>query len=93
MGKKFFENKKIIHCGVGTLGNPLFKYGDTVGFKCRIYGESEDIFMTGTVEIIDRYGTFEQNIEPSYDIMVDDFNGQRCLFKHIRESHCYQIIN
>lgn len=84
-----------IKCGIGTLGKPLFKYGDTVGFFYRIYGEDEDIFCTGTIEIIDRYGTFEQNIEPSYDIMVNNYRGSESpvLFKHVRESRCYQIIN
>ena len=40
------------------------------------------------VHIVDKYGTIEQNEEPSYDIMVDNFLGGKepCLVKYIRES-------
>lgn len=41
--------------------------------------------QTGSVEIVDPYGTFEQAEEPSYDIWVKGNPG--CLFKHIRESN------
>lgn len=64
----------------------LYNYGDTIKFKFQ-YEKEEPKELQGTVEIIDRYGTFEQNEEPSYDIMVDmDNNGTLCLFKHIRQS-------
>jgi len=44
--------------------------------------------LTGKVYIVDPYGTFEQNEEPSYDVMVENYkgSGQACLVKHIRES-------
>ena len=63
----------------GKIGQPIFKLGDRVQFKF------ENRLKTGTVEIVDRYGTFEQNEEPSYDVM-SVHKGQPCLFKHIRES-------
>ena len=60
------------------VGKPKYKVGDTVSFKFR------DTVLTGQIYIVDKYGTFEQNEEPSYDIMVtEQFNG---LHKHYRES-------
>ena len=59
------------------LGEPKYKYGDIVTF---MYDGIEKI---GYVYIVDRYGTFEQDEEPSYDIMVEKDN---CLYKHCRES-------
>lgn len=75
------------------IGKPRYKYEDTVGFWLKLYGEDEQKFFVGKVYIIDAYGTFEQNEEPSYDIMVEDFNGtgKPCLVKHIRESECIDV--
>lgn len=56
---------------------PKYNYGDRVSF------ETKGKTVTGTIEIIDPYGTFEQDEEPSYDIMVKEEN---CLYKHVRES-------
>lgn len=78
-------------CEENIAGKPVFDYEDEVGFYIKLYGETEQKFFIGKVYIIDRWGTFEQNDEPSYDIMVEDFNetGQPCLVKHIRQSECY----
>lgn len=65
------------------IGRPQYTYGDSVRFAIIIDGEKK--VFEGTIEIIDAYGTFEQNEEPSYDIMVD-VSGAQCLFKHVRES-------
>lgn len=59
------------------MKNPDYDYDDVVSFMC---GDEK---KTGKVYIIDRYGTFEQNEEPSYDVLVESEN---CLYKHIRES-------
>lgn len=60
------------------LGNPKFKQGEKVVFNL----EGRDI--EGTVAIIDAYGTWEDNTDVSYDILVKaepyDF-----LYKHISE--------
>ena len=78
---------------VGTPGKPKCKRGDLVGFYLSPYGEEQEKFFKGSVEIVDSYGTFEQDEEPSYDVMVEDFNGQGpTLVKHVRESHCYNIV-
>lgn len=69
----------------GKLGYPKYKVDDTVYFNF-VDKNGNTIKLTGKVYIVDAYGTFEQNEEPSYDIMAYDFNGQNCLFKHIRES-------
>lgn len=75
-----FENKMKKK----NIPAPLYEYGDWVKFKMRMGDEYESPkLFTGQVAIIDRYGTFEQNDEPSYDIYVEDMN---CLFKHIRQS-------
>ena len=65
------------------LNNPKFSYGDIVSFTINHNGE--DIKKVGKIYIVDKYGTFEQHEEPSYDIMVED-NTEHCLYKHIRES-------
>lgn len=64
------------------IGYPKYKEDDHVGFL--IDGRKE----FGYVYIVDEYGTFEQNEEPSYDIVVRNWKGTgtSCLFKHIRES-------
>lgn len=61
----------------GTLGNPKYKYEDVVTFA--LDGKEK----TGSVFVVDAFGTFDQNIEPSYDILVHDEN---ILYKHIRET-------
>ena len=70
------------------LGKPKYNYGDEVTFD--VTYEGVKYALKGKVEIIDRFGTFEQNDEPSYDIMVEEgnvpFMKGACLFKHYRES-------
>lgn len=76
----------------GTPGKPKFQRGDTVGFFIKPYESKVSKYFEGTVDIVDSYGTFEQNEEPSYDVMIEDFCGKgRTLVKHIRESECYDI--
>ena len=75
------------------MNKPKYKENDRVKFKL-IYKDKEQI-LTGFIAIIDTYGTFEQNEEPSYDILVDSFidtNGT-CLVKHIRESSIIQKVD
>lgn len=67
-------------------GNPKYNYGDEVSFKLG------DKIYSGNIYIIDKYGTFEDDSDVSYDIMVkdekyiDNVNTEgKCLFKHINE--------
>lgn len=60
------------------LGRPKFKYGDKVKFT--INNEEK----SGSIYIIDRYGTFEDDSDVSYDILNDD---ETCLYKHINEKY------
>ena len=60
------------------LGKPKYKYGDVVTFDC------EGKIQTGSIAIIDAYGTFFYTEDVSYDIMGTR-NGRRCLYKHIPE--------
>ena len=57
------------------LGNPKYTYKQRVKFKCN------NKELVGRIEIVDSYGTWEQNEEPSYDIYVEANN---TLYKHIR---------
>ena len=59
------------------IGHPAYMRGDIVNFRVC---EKE---KRGKIEIVDAYGTFEQDEEPSYDIYIKEEN---CLYKHIRES-------
>ena len=52
---------------------------------------SDGIIKTGTVWVVDAYGTMEQDEEASYDIWVEA-GEERCLYKHIRESKVKGII-
>lgn len=67
------------------LGNPKFNYDDRVSFS---FGDET---IVGTIEIIDRYGTFFDNSDVSYDILVDDYKGSPCLFKHINEHRVNKV--
>lgn len=57
-------------------GYPKFKNGQVVKF------EAEGSIKEGLIYIVDKYGTFEDSSDVSYDILVSDEN---CLYKHIRE--------
>lgn len=68
------------------LGYPKYQIGQIVTFKIDMYNrgkqETETLKKEGTIAIIDKYGTFEDDSDVSYDILVTDEN---CLYKHIRE--------
>ncbi len=90
--KKWIKQVRDDKLPNGTPGQPKCKMGEKVGFYLIPYGEDEEDFFMGNVEIIDKWGTFEQDEEPSYDIMVEDFNGKGpTLVKHVRESEIYKI--
>ena len=65
------------------LGKPAYDYNDIVKFKIRMFEGTPERDVEGSVAIIDRYGTFEQNEEVSYDIYDIKDN---ILYKHIPES-------
>lgn len=58
------------------IGNPKYNVGDNVSFML------QDEKKNGDIYIIDKYGTFEDNSDVSYDILVKEEN---CLYKHINE--------
>lgn len=66
---------------MSVLGNPKYSFGDLLEFKTQHMSEAK----RGRVEIVDAWGTFEQNSQPSYDIYVSEEN---CLYKHIVEGDC-----
>lgn len=76
------EQERIAELRAKGFPEAVYKCGDEVAFRF----DGKDVH--GKIFIVDRYGTFEQNEEPSYDIMVDDYydNGEKVLVKHIRQS-------
>lgn len=60
------------------LGSPKFKRGDKVVFTI----DGRDV--EGEVYIIDAYGTWQDNTDVSYDILVND-GDCGALYKHISE--------
>lgn len=69
------------------IGKPKYKYGDKVKFSL-----NEEI-LEGTVYIIDKYGTWEDSSDVSYDILVEtnkyitkENPKGECLYKHIKET-------
>ena len=64
------------------IGNPKYNKGDIVRFQA-------DVIHTGVICIIDRYGTFADDSDVSYDIFDEAGN----LFaKHIREDYVIEKI-
>lgn len=59
------------------LGKPKFKLGDWVEFT--FCGET----IEGEIWVVDKYGTYFQTKEPSYDIFSPKKN---MLYKHLEES-------
>ena len=70
------------------IGNPKYKIDDIVTFEL-LDNDDKKYRVTGYVYIVDAYGTFEQNEEPSYDVMVEHsiMDNKPCLYKHVRESY------
>lgn len=60
------------------IGKPKYTRGQVVKFKV------QDETKEGVIAIIDKWGTFEDNSDVSYDILVGIEN---CLYKHIREDY------
>lgn len=77
----------------GILGKPKYSKGDKVTFKFRFNIETmEEETIAGEIYIVDAYGTFFDESEPSYDIFVEHYSeGDKTLFKHIPESRINRI--
>ena len=69
-----------------AVGHPKYNYGDIVKFK---WDGDDNPPKTGIIAIIDRYGTFFDDSDVSYDIMVKDEN---MLYKHYREDSVIEKI-
>ena len=74
------------------MNKPKYKENDKVKFNLSY--NNKEYTIIGEIYIIDKYGTFEQNEEPSYDIYVDNFidTNKPCLVKHIRESFIIEKV-
>ena len=59
-----------------------FEVGPIVSYSGDVIKDGPQL-LTGVIEIIDKYGTFEQHDEPSYDIYRKEDNA---LYKHCRQS-------
>ena len=60
------------------LGQPKYNYGDIIEVQ---FGDTK---ITGAVAIIDKYGTFCDDSDVSYDILNKEEN---ILYKHINEKY------
>lgn len=62
-------------------GYPKYKIGDKVHFEITTANKtySED----GEIVVVDKYGTFEDNSDVSYDIKLEDGT----WWKHIKEKY------
>lgn len=77
-------------------GKPKYKYGDEVKFK---FGN--ELEFTGVIAIIDKWGTWDDPSDVSYDILVEEVHdqnhpeleGKPCLYKHITESRVIELIS
>ena len=65
------------------LGQPKYRYGDIVRF------DFDGKEKTGMVAIVDRWGTFENNTDVSYDILNKE---EKMLYKHIPEKYVIEKI-
>ena len=61
-------------------GHPKYQYGNPVKFE--LNGEIKE----GTVYIIDKYGTFEDDSDVSYDILVKN-EKEHCLYKKKKKKY------
>lgn len=59
------------------VGKPKYKIGDNVSFTL------ENEIKQGEIYIVDKYGTFENDSDVSYDIFVKSDN---VLYKHVKET-------
>lgn len=59
------------------VGNPKYKIGDNVSFTL------EKEIKQGEIYVVDKYGTFEDDSDVSYDIFVKNDN---VLYKHVKET-------
>lgn len=60
------------------IGHPKFKIDEKVKFD---FDGQEKV---GKVYIVDKFGTFEDNTDVSYDILVEEEN---MLYKHFNEKY------
>lgn len=65
-------------------GQPKYNYGDKVSFIIN------NEMIIGEIYIIDKYGTFENDSDVSYDVFSTEKN---CLYKHITESLLKPVNN
>ena len=68
------------------IGKPKFNRGDVVSFTWE--GET----LTGKVEIIDAWGTFENDNDCSYDVLCDESPRGECLYKHLPEKRLTAVV-
>lgn len=66
------------------IGKPKYKENDKVEFA--IY---ENEARIGVIYVVDKYGTFPDKSDVSYDIYVEEEN---MLYKHINEKYVKRTI-
>ena len=74
------------------IGQPKYTYGDIVHFKVNYKDEkgiTHNEIKEGVIAIIDKYGTFFDSSDVSYDILVKSEN---MLYKHFSENSIVEKI-
>ena len=61
------------------FGQPKYKIGDALCFSL-----PDGKIVEGTVVVVDRFGTFEDSSDVSYDVWVESEN---MLYKHVLEQY------
>ena len=77
------EQKETDATGIPRIGHPKYQWRNRVRF---VFREEE---LEGIIQVVDAWGTFEQNEEPSYDILCEKKN---CLYKHVLESEIIELM-
>ena len=63
------------------LGKPKYNFDEPVVVKI------DNIFYIGRIAIIDKFGTFFDNTDVHYDVLIEEYkDGNPCLIKHLPES-------
>ena len=70
------KNNPPIILVIAMIGKPKYRRNQNVSF---VLGDKT---IQGKIAIVDKFGTFEQHNEVSYDIFCAD---EDCLYKHIPE--------
>ncbi len=77
------EQKETDATGIPCIGHPKYQWRNRVRFVF------EDWELEGIIQVVDAWGTIEQDEEPSYDILCEEEN---CVYQHVLESEIIELV-